>query len=228
MKTKVFSPSGRGRPYNAFKCPYCGKGYTDRNSMLAHSISCSLNPNRERIIQKRKQTKLQKNQNWVQYPFILHCRRCGKQYVKVMNKYSFEHDKYNTYCSKECRDGRTRMLPQKKKRIIHPLQQKQKYNIHSYYSYTSLRKAVSIILSFKNMAANASRGLKLTKFTIIKICPECKTQFFTKSIDNMYCSKECQQKAKFFAQKKQEYLESLKPLKVGISGWYGGSKGIYR
>jgi len=55
LSSKKFNPSGRGRPYkNAFRCPHCDKGFTDRNSMLAHSISCPANPNSARNKQKRK------------------------------------------------------------------------------------------------------------------------------------------------------------------------------
>lgn len=205
-KTKMFNPSGRGRPYkNAFKCPHCDKGFTDRNSMLAHSISCPSNPNSARNKQKRKQVLLQKYQNWTQYPFTLHCRRCGKEYIRVMNQYDFEHQKYNTYCSSKCRFDR----PQE-----------------DYFtrSYTPLKRIISLMLSLNALKSNTLTSFRAMKFSVIRICPQCKAQFLTKSVDKVYCSKECKQKASFFIRKKQEYLEIIRPLRVGISGWYGGRK----
>ncbi len=204
LSSKKFNPSGRGRPYkNAFKCPHCEKGYTDRNSMLAHAITCIKNPDRDRNIRKRTEVLQERYENWTKFTFTLNCRKCGKQYIRVMNEYDYEHEKYNTFCSTKCRFDR----PQ------------EDYFIRS---YTPLKQIISFRLSLNTLKANTLTSFGRYKFTVIRVCSECKKQFLTKSIDRVYCSKECREKAQFFIQKKQEYLEILRPLKVGISGWYKG------
>lgn len=173
--------------------------------MLAHSITCINNPDRDKNIRRRSQVLIERYPNRRQYAYTLYCRRCGKQYEVIMNEHDFQTDRYKFYCSTKCRYYRPQQM-------------------YLNHSYTRLKRIISIHLSLNALRYNASKAFSMMKFAVIKICPECKTQFLAKSEDKIYCSKECRQKAEFFKKKKEQYLDSLKPLKVGISGWYGGNK----
>jgi len=152
------------------KCPFCNRNYPSGRSFGAHLTNCIKNPNREKRIQKIKETNKNK---WKE--FIVSCHICKKEIsIKEYNTDKPKKEKY--YCSRSCANNRGPRSEETKRKIAKgntkinkkkyycnncgkELSRKRKTNLCSKCLHSSIEYRTKISKSCKGKNAGNKNGM---------------------------------------------------------------------
>ena len=85
------------------KCKFCGREFKNGRSLGGHTITCKMNPNRQKTIEnsvrKEKENKDKKDPKSI---YKLTCSCCGNDYELELRKSKFESGHYRHTCSDKC------------------------------------------------------------------------------------------------------------------------------
>lgn len=151
--------------YDMHVCKYCGKQYDLNQARNGHQVNCSLNPQKKEIREKIKYSLLGKQKNKIRAKdkYIIQCQKCGKQFQLQMTEYIYNIESYRHYCSRSCANSR------------------------NWSEQDKLKKSIAVKNSELAKIANRKKSLQ----EVSKICPICQKQFYTKRVNQVYCSRTC-------------------------------------
>lgn len=82
-------------------CRFCNKEFKSGQSLGAHIVHCSMNPNsHQEEFQKRKKENFEKRNPLEEH--VLKCPICGNEYTIQIRHKQFEQGKYKKTCSDKC------------------------------------------------------------------------------------------------------------------------------
>lgn len=157
-------------------CKFCNKEFNSGQSLGAHIIHCSKNPNSyQKDFSLRKKEKFEKNNPLKEYKLI--CLVCGKEYILQIRQNQFNEGNYRKTCCSSCAHKLSLLhtnLEEKNKKISDSLKGKS--------PWIKGKKRIN------NLNIN-NRWTVNPDWTSYNICPICGKKYYNKKLK--YCSSEC-------------------------------------
>lgn len=165
-------------------CRFCNKEFKSGQSLGAHIVHCSMNPNsHQEEFQKRKKENFEKQNPLEEH--ILKCPICGKEYTIQIRHKQFEQGKYKKTCSPECAKKLTALntnTEEKNKKI------------------STVLKSKGIVHVTKGKHLVNGQWVEKTEQekNNIRICSYCGKEYSTIIRGrSLYCSNECMIKSRY-------------------------------